>query len=80
VCVSVCVRARVWSILTASLCAQKERWAAASGFSATQKKVSVAEQAEVVVLCCAIKPLCGWNLQVLPRCPSQCQKNYRNVY
>mmetsp|Transcript_28352 Transcript_28352/g.50648 ORF Transcript_28352/g.50648 Transcript_28352/m.50648 type:complete len:644 (-) Transcript_28352:428-2359(-) len=41
----------------------KERWAAASGFSASQKKVSVAEQAEVVVLCCAIKPLCGWNLQ-----------------
>mmetsp|Transcript_18698 Transcript_18698/g.47219 ORF Transcript_18698/g.47219 Transcript_18698/m.47219 type:complete len:644 (-) Transcript_18698:24-1955(-) len=41
----------------------KDRWAAVSGFTPTEKKVPADVQTEVVVLCCAIKPLCGWNLE-----------------
>lgn len=40
----------------------KERWAAASGFDPVQH-VSPEEARHVVILCCTIKPMCGWNLE-----------------
>ena len=40
----------------------KQRWADASGFSGPPPEGDLAR--EVVILCCAIKPLCAWNLQV----------------
>lgn len=40
----------------------KERWAAASGFDPAQK-VAPEEARQVVILCCTIKPMCGWNLE-----------------
>jgi acyl-CoA oxidase len=40
----------------------KDRWAAASGFDG--KPVDPKVALEVVVLCCAIKPLCAWNAEV----------------
>jgi hypothetical protein len=39
----------------------KDRWAAASGFDG--KPVDPKVGLEVVVLCCAIKPLCAWNAE-----------------
>lgn len=39
----------------------KDRWAAASGFNGERIDPMVAQ--EVVVLCCAIKPLCAWNAE-----------------
>ncbi|KAK9845389.1 hypothetical protein WJX81_005334 [Elliptochloris bilobata] len=39
----------------------KDRWAAASGFDDVPLDPNVAR--EVVMLCCAIKPLCAWNGQ-----------------
>jgi len=39
----------------------KDRWAAASGFDGKPVDPKVAQ--EVVVLCCAIKPLCAWNAE-----------------
>lgn len=40
----------------------KDRWAAASGFDDIMVEPAVAR--EVVILCCAIKPLCAWNAEV----------------
>jgi len=40
----------------------KDRWAAASGFDDVMPDPAVAR--EVVMLCCAIKPLCAWNAEV----------------
>ncbi len=42
----------------------KDRWAAASGFDDVMVEPAVAR--EVVILCCAIKPLCAWNAEVCP--------------
>eukprot|EP00884_Botryococcus_braunii_P004324 jgi/Botrbrau1/13893/Bobra.0017s0001.1 len=39
----------------------KDRWSAASGF--TGEPVDPNTAREVVMLCCAIKPLCAWNCQ-----------------
>ncbi|CAL5220325.1 g2316 [Coccomyxa viridis] len=39
----------------------KDRWAAASGFDDVMVDPAVAR--EVVILCCAIKPLCAWNAE-----------------
>ncbi len=39
----------------------KARWAAASGFGTAP--VDPKEAQEVLVLCCAIKPMCGWNTE-----------------
>ena len=43
----------------------QDRWAAASGFDDAPVDPDVAR--EVVMLCCAVKPLCAWNGQVRPR-------------
>ena len=52
--------------LTSAACAPlQDRWAAASGFDDTPVDPDVAR--EVVMLCCAIKPLCAWNGQARPR-------------
>lgn len=51
----------------------KDRWAAASGFDG--KPVDPKVGLEVVVLCCAIKPLCAWNAEVCAttsRCACAC--------
>ena len=40
----------------------KERWAAASGFDGPPPEGDAAR--EIIMLCCAIKPLCGWNCEV----------------
>jgi acyl-CoA oxidase len=40
----------------------KDRWAAASGFSGPPPEGDLAR--EVIMLCCAIKPLCAWNCEV----------------
>ena len=45
------------------------RWAEASGFDGVA--VETETMREVIMLCCAIKPLCAWNGQVgLP--PAHC--------
>jgi acyl-CoA oxidase len=40
----------------------KERWVAVSGFDPSQR-IHPDEAREVVILCCTIKPMCGWNLE-----------------
>ena len=54
---------RHYAALTSAACAaSQDRWAAASGFDDAPVDSDVAR--EVVMLCCAIKPLCAWNGQV----------------
>ena len=48
----------------------KERWAAVSGFDPSQR-IRPDEAREVVILCCTIKPMCGWNLE---RTASTCRE------
>lgn len=50
-------------VLNLGLSAVKDRWVPCSGF--TSAIVRPEEMQEVVMLVCAIKPLCAWNLQVL---------------
>ena len=65
---SCCVAHR--KVLTgATNAALQDRWAAASGFDDAPVDPDVAR--EVVMLCCAIKPLCAWNGQARPRAFSQ---------
>lgn len=47
----------------------KDRWSAASGFDGKALEPRTAQ--EVVVLCCAIKPLCAWNAQ---ECGTTCRE------
>lgn len=49
----------------------KDRWSVASGFNPGQQKVDADTAREVVILCCTIKPLCGWNLE---RAASTCRE------
>lgn len=48
----------------------KERWAAVSGFRNDQN-ITPETAREVVILCCTIKPMCGWNLE---RTASTCRE------
>ena len=47
------------------------RWAKASGFDGVT--VETETMREVIMLCCAIKPLCAWNGQV-GLLPAHCNK------
>ncbi len=47
----------------------KDRWAAASGFDGVTAEPAVVR--EVIMLCCAIKPLCAWNTQVRSTAPGR---------
>ena len=49
----------------------KDRWAAASGFTEVMPEPAVVR--EVIMLCCAIKPLCAWNAEVRTVVPAACQ-------
>lgn len=49
----------------------KDRWAAASGFD-NSLIIDPATAREVIMLCCAIKPLCAWNAEVSFTCPPIC--------
>ena len=46
----------------------KDRWVPASGFKHGLVDPTVSK--EVIMLVCAIKPLCAWNLQANPCCTS----------
>lgn len=48
----------------------KERWSAVSGFRSDQH-IDPDVAREVVILCCTIKPMCGWNLE---RTASTCRE------
>lgn len=51
----------------------KERWAEARGFDEASSNVHPDTAREVVMLCCAIKPLAGWNAeQAASTCRERC--------
>ena len=70
-----CARARACAHppLSPRARAVKERWAEARGFDEASSNVHPDTAREVVMLCCAIKPLAGWNAeQAASTCRERC--------